>query len=123
MNRFGEECATAHHAMMVGELIRMYVIDNDGDWPKDWESLKAYTPKEYDLGWPENEADVRGYVEINFKLTYDEVLREGQDLWVLRNKNYPDHDFAHGYHFDRDLQLIKDALVTESKTNAVKAYQ
>ena len=110
MHRFSEECQTAHYAMMMGEVVRLYVVDHDGGWPSDWKELRAYEPVDYDIGWPADEDQVRLFVEINFNLTLDEIMQDGDDIWVMRDKKYPESKFAHGYEFEQDLQLIKEAL-------------
>jgi hypothetical protein len=59
------------------ELVKTYVSDNPGKWVKGWEDLENVTllpDRQYpSFRWPQDVAEVRKRVRINFELTRDQL--------------------------------------------------
>jgi len=70
---------------LVLEVLADYSTENGGRWPKSWDDLVRVRHDGYvGLRWPEDVAQVKKRIRINFDLTTDEVLSMDAERMIVR---------------------------------------
>ena len=75
---------TMHTMAQVCGLVKEYMDENEGAWPRSWEDLEKLPPREgrWEVyPWPEGSKKVQKHVEIDFNVDIDEIETESFDLF------------------------------------------
>jgi hypothetical protein len=79
--------------MVVLDVLRVYMAENPGKWPKSWEDIKGIQPGNPGgmFRWPADITEYRKRVRINFTLTRADVAAMSVDNFSAVQQTYPNH--------------------------------
>lgn len=86
-----------HANLLVVDLIREYVVDHKGAWPRSWQDLERLPPRQRAMfQWPEDGEEVRRYVSVDFGADPDKLATEPVEQFVAvqpQGPCYPYKDY------------------------------
>jgi len=72
-----------HAILLSHDLVREYMVENDGEWPRSWEDLEKLPYREERRGmfqrWPERSKEVQKYVVIDFAADISKLNTESTE--------------------------------------------
>jgi hypothetical protein len=69
-----------HANLLVLDLVREYVVDHQGAWPRSWTDLEQLPAREgAGLRWPADAEEVRRYVAVDFAAEPDKLATQSVD--------------------------------------------
>lgn len=89
-----------HANLLVVDLVRQYVVDHKGEWPRSWQDLERLP------GWPEAK-DVRCYVSVDFGADPDKLVTESVEEFVAVQPLGPCYPYKHYPQVTNLLEAIR----------------
>lgn len=103
---------TAEHALhanlLVLDLVREYVVDHQGAWPRSWEDLEQLPAREKGMfRWPLDAEEVRRYVSVDFAAEPDKLATQSVDQFDAIQPIGPCYLYKHYSNVPRLLDAIR----------------
>lgn len=89
------ECSL-HATLLVVDLVREYVIDHQGAWPRSWEDLERLPPRQRAMfQWPADSEAVQRYVSVDFRADPKKLATESLEQFVAIQPRGPCYPYNH----------------------------
>ncbi|QQE12368.1 hypothetical protein JD969_02515 [Planctomycetota bacterium] len=74
-------------AQVIGGAVAEYIIEHEGEWPKQWEDLNGvfYEGETTGWKWPEHAEEMKKHIEFNFQFNVEQAVSAGGDMWFIRD--------------------------------------
>lgn len=111
---WGIRCALAaeralHATLLVIDLVREYVVDHQGAWPRSWQDLERLSPRDRAMfQWPEDAEDVRRYVSVDFGAHPHQLATESVEQFVAIQPQGP--CYVYNYTHYPEIAKLLDAI-------------
>lgn len=95
--------------VLVTDLVRTFVRENDGEWPSSWDDLRSIHANSLSryYRWPEDEGEIRKRVWVDFNATSQRVLTDGIDDFTEIRPIGP------SYSYDHHIELLFEELARQ----------
>ena len=85
-----------HANLLVVDLMRDYILNHQGAWPRSWAELEALPPRKRAMfQWPEDSQEVRRYVSVDFRAGPDKLAKEPLERFSAVRPREPCYPYKH----------------------------
>jgi len=99
-----------HTNLLVVAVVREYVVDHNGAWPRCWQDLEpSFSRRRAMFGWPEDGEDVRRYVSVDFEADPDKLATQSVEQFVAIQPQGPCYPYKDHPEVARLLDAIRQS--------------
>ncbi len=85
-----------HANLLVLDLVREYVVNHNGSWPRSWRDLENLPPRRRSMfQWPDSIEDVQRYVSVDFEADPDKLATQSVQEFVAVQPKGPCYPYAY----------------------------
>lgn len=106
-----------HATLLVLDLVREYVVDRQGAWPRCWQDLERLPGQQRGMfHWPEDGEAVQRYVWVDFGADPNKLVSESVEHFAAVRPKAPCYPYKHYPEMTKLLDAIRQSRHGDGQT-------